>query len=107
MEHYFTVNLWRKRQLYHGRRKPKSPYTAWVRSHDSSYPDWEGAVARVKSLNDFLRPECGEFPDEQCITARGGTYNWSWWNARRDTIIEIQKVDFGRVYDWDDIEPVE
>jgi hypothetical protein len=105
MEHYFTVNVWRKRQLYHGSRKPKSPFTAWVRSHDSSYENWEGAVARVQSLKDFLRGEAGDFSDEQIITARGGSYNWSWRNGMNDCIIEITKIDFGRVYDWDDIGP--
>ena len=105
MEHYFSVHIWRLRSLQRGPKKTKNSYTGWFRSHDSSYADWEGAIARVQSLKDFLRGEAGDFSDEQIITARGGSYNWSWRNGMNDCIIEITKIDFGRVYDWDDVGP--
>jgi len=105
MEHYFYVSVWRIKTLYSGKRKTKTAYTGWFRSHDSSHVEWDRAVARVKELTDFLRDEAGDFVDEQAITARGGTYNWSWHNNKRDVIIEITKIDFGRVYDWDDMGP--
>ncbi len=105
MEHYFSVHIWRLRSLQRGPKKTKNSYTGWFRSHDSSHPDWEGAIARVQSLKDFLRGEAGDFSDEQIITARGGSYNWSWRNVGNDCIIEITKIDFRRVYDWDDVGP--
>lgn len=104
MEHYFNVSILRKSPFKSARGKQPQP--AWFRTFDSSYTDFNGALARVNILRDFLKDESGEFVDEQALTYRGGTYSWAWWNGDDTRIIEITKIDFGRVYDWDDVNPV-
>ena len=94
MEHIFIVNIQRLKNKL------------WFRTFDSAWREWNDANNRVKEIITHLG---GGFDSEQIITARGGTWLWSWWektSGEENRVIEIQKIDFGRVYDYDDIQPI-
>jgi hypothetical protein len=77
----------------------------WFRTFDSGWITWDEAHNRVRSI---IAHFGGDFPNEQIVTARNGSYHWSWWENKTGDgrrVIEIQKIDLGRIYDWDDWQP--
>lgn len=96
MEFYFAV------YIYHPIKIRKREH--WRRTFDSSWREWNDAHNRIKEIITHFG---GGFDSEQIVSARGGSYIWDWCETNgKGRIIEIAKVDFGRVYDWEDVYPV-